>query len=150
MIANGYELAQRFVGLAEIHGPQHNGFIQWCFSLCSLSPETPDETPWCSAFCNGIAWMMRLPRSKSAAARSWLAIGQPIPVEQAQPGNDVVILARGEGQQPGAEIIAAPGHVGFFAGLEVGRVHLLGGNQGDRVSVAPFPRARILGVRRLA
>lgn len=149
MNVTAFDIAQRFVGTAEVPGSAANPAI-----LAMLRLDTagiPDDaTPWCSAFVNYIAWLLRLPRSKSLAARSWLAIGQPIPVEQAQPGNDVVILARGEGQQPGAEIIAAPGHVGFFAGLEVGRVHLLGGNQGDRVSVAPFPRARILGVRRLA
>lgn len=149
MIANGYELAQRFVGLAEIHGPQHNGFIQWCFSLCSLSPETPDETPWCSAFCNGIAWMMRLPRSKSAAARSWLNVGIPVDLATARPGNVILILKRGAGAQPGPEVIAAPGHVTWFAGVEGGRVLGLGGNQGDQVSVAGFPIDRILGLRAL-
>lgn len=147
---NAYELAQRYVGIAEISGPRDHPLVQWWLSLCGLSTDTPDSTPWCSAFCNGIAWELRLPRSKSAAARSWLNVGVPIPLAEARPGNDVVVLQRGAGEQPGPEVVAAPGHVGWFAGLEGGRVLVLGGNQGDRVSVAPFPRARILGVRRLA
>ena len=65
------------------------------------------------------------------------------------PGFDVVILRRGGGDQPGPEVLDAPGHVGFFAGHEDPNVLLLGGNQGDSVSVAPFAAARILGVRRL-
>jgi lysozyme family protein len=39
------------------------------------------------------------------------------------------------------------GHVGFFLGADASGVHLLGGNQGDRVSVEVFPRGRVLGYR---
>jgi hypothetical protein len=106
-----YDLALRFVGLAELPGPKHNGFISWCHSLCSLSPDTPDEVPWCSSFLNGLAWILRLPRSKSAAARSWLEVGIPVPLEEARQG-DIVIFKRGNGIQPGPEITrGAPGHV---------------------------------------
>lgn len=38
----------------------------------------------------------------------------------------------------------------ILAGLEGGRVLVLGGNQGDQVSIAGFPAERLLGVRRLA
>lgn len=46
-------------------------------------------------------------------------------------------------------IIEAPGHVGFFAGYEMGTIYLLGGNQGDSVNVSPYPKSRLLGIRRL-
>ena len=59
------------------------------------------------------------------------------------------MLSRGVGAQPGPDVIAAPGHVGFFAGLDGAHVLLLAGNQGDAVTVAPFDRTRVLGVRRL-
>ena len=73
-------------------------------------------------------------------ARSWLEIGTSIHILEAQVGFDVVILSRG----------AAPsGHVGFFAGWDKGQIRVLGGNQGNRVSIATFPKERILGVRRL-
>jgi hypothetical protein len=39
--------------------------------------------------------------------------------------------------------------VGWFAGVDKGQVLVLGGNQGDQVSVASFPVSRVLGVRRL-
>jgi uncharacterized protein (TIGR02594 family) len=109
-----------------------------------------DDVPWCSAFTNWIAWHLRLPRSKSLAARSWLTVGLPVALDIAAPENDVVILQRGSGQQPGPSVIKAPGHVGFFAGLEDKHVLLLGGNQSDAVTVDRFPVARVLGVRRLA
>ena len=111
--------------------------------LCALSPETPDEVPWCSSFVNSIAWMLRLPRSKSAAARSWLHVGTIVHFEQdPRVGFDVVILSRGDNP--------ALGHVGFYAGHDGTHVHILGGNQNDIVSVARFDRERIVGMRRLA
>ena len=146
-----FELAQRYVGIAELSakGKDHP-LVQWWLSLCGFGLESSDEIPWCSAFMNGIAWELRLPRSKSAAARSWLAVGLPIPLIDAKAGSDVVILQRGEGQQPGPEVIAAPGHVGLFAGLQGDHVLVLAGNQGNAVSIAPFSVTRVLGVRRLS
>lgn len=145
-----YDLAQRFVGeIHELNGSDHHPFIQWAHSLCGLGSNQPDETPWCSAWANAIAWTLRLPRSKSAAARSWLRVGVPVSLNDARPGYDVVVLQRGAGPQPGPDVINAPGHVGFFAGLDGPSVLILGGNQGDGVSLAPFPRSRVLGVRRL-
>jgi len=65
-------------------------------------------------------------------------------------GYDVVILSRGSGPQPDASVLNAPGHVGFFAGWGTdGRIMILGGNQGDTVSIAPFDVSRVLGIRRI-
>jgi uncharacterized protein (TIGR02594 family) len=143
-----FGLAQRFVGLREIQGPMSNAHVLAMLRLDSTWV-TDDAVPWCSAFLNYIAWLLRVPRSKSLAARSWLKVGTPIPVRAARSDWDVVVLARGDGEQPGPDVFDAPGHVGFFAGLEPGQVLVLGGNQGDEVSVAPFPLGRVLGVRRL-
>lgn len=138
-----YALAQRFVGeIREMPGGQHHPFIQWAHMLCSLGADQPDETPWCSSFVNAIAWVLNLPRSKSAAARSWLNVGQVIRLADAKPGLDVVVLKRGTNP--------AQGHVGFYAAHDLQVVHLLGGNQGNTVSIASFPVSDVLGVRRLA
>ena len=143
-----YDLAQRFVGLREARGPVHNAHVLAMLQLDNTWVQD-DETPWCSAFVNYVCWLLRLPRSKSLSARSWLSVGTPVAVEEAVIGFDIVILKRGEEPQPGPEVLQAPGHVGFFAGLSSKTVHLLAGNQNDQVSVAPFPISRILGVRRL-
>ncbi len=138
-----YDLAQRFVGeVRELPGAQHHPAIQWAHLLCGLGPDQPDEVPWCSSWLNLIAWLLQLPRSRSAAARSWLHVGTVIELQDAYPGQDVVILRRGTNP--------AQGHVGLFAGLADGRVYLLGGNQGNAISIAAFPVADVLGVRRLA
>lgn len=137
-----FDLAQRFINTAEL-GKKDHPLIQWWLSLCGFDTDTPDEVPWCSAFVNGIAWMLRLPRSKSALARSWLDVGTPVPLEDALPGSDVVVFWRGSPNAP-------TGHVAFYAGRDGKNVLVLGGNQGDRVSIAPYPADRVLGVRRLA
>src|SRR5690606_39921274 len=59
-----------------------------------------------------------IPRTNSARARSWLRVGITVPIESATKGWDIVVLKRGQGPQPGPEIINAPGHVGFYAGRD--------------------------------
>ena len=146
-----FQLAQRYIGIKELSIEKHDHpLIQWWLSLCGFDLSAPDETPWCSAFVNGIAWELRLPRSKSAAARSWLTVGTPIaPPAVAVVGYDVVVLQRGSGEQPGPEVISAPGHVGFFAGYDRGNILILGGNQGNQISIQPFPIPAVLRITRL-
>jgi uncharacterized protein (TIGR02594 family) len=135
-----YQIAQRFIGLREIVGPLHSPLV-----LAMLQLDTrwvaDDETPWCSAFVNAIAWLLELPRSESLSARSWLQVGVSVPLTDAQLGFDVVVLSRGSNP--------TSGHVGFYAGQSHSTVMLLGGNQGNAVNVTTFDRARVLGVRRL-
>ncbi len=144
-----YDIAQRFVGMKEIPGKKDSPMILAMLRLDGDWPEN-DEVPWCSAFANYVAWLLRLPRSKNLGARSWLGVGKPVLDHEAKIGWDVVVLKRGDGAQPGPEVTNAPGHVGLFAGWQSSDVILLlGGNQGDQVCVAPFARSRILGIRRL-
>lgn len=141
-----YDIALRFVGMKEVAGNVSNPMILAMLKLDQPWPEG-DEVHWCSAALNWWAWLLRLPRSKSLQARSWLNVGKPIELSQAKVGFDIVVLYRGD-------INGTQGHVGLFAGRECengisGRVLLLGGNQGDAVSIAPFSIQSILGVRRL-
>lgn len=144
-----FKLAERFVGLKELPGPKHEPFVLGMLQLDAKWVQD-DETAWCSAFVNYCNHLLRQPRSKSLAARSWLQIGEEIPLGFAQVGFDVVILQRGAGKQPGPEVIKAPGHVGYYAGKtpDGKSVLLLGGNQANAVNVAAFAIGKILGVRR--
>jgi len=138
-----FDLAHRFVGeITECPGGEQHPFIQWCHLLAGLGADQPDETAWCSSFVNAVAWLLKLPRSQSAAARSWLSVGTPVGLDVARVGFDVVVLKRGTQ--------AWQGHVGFYAGTVGDQVRVLGGNQGNGVTVAVFPLADVLGVRRLA
>jgi uncharacterized protein (TIGR02594 family) len=153
MQITAYDLAQRFVGLKEVSGTVANPAITAMLSLDQASFILADEVPWCSGFTNYVAWLLRLPRSKSLAARSWLGVGHVVdlhdPLHPPKVGFDVVILQRGDGPQPDATVMDAPGHVGFFSAIDATHVTILGGNQGNAVSLARFPVARILGMRRL-
>src|SRR5260221_117980 len=104
-----YQLAERFVGeVRERPSLADDPFILWALEcVLPAAADLHDEIPWCSAFLNRLAWLARLPRSKSAAARSWLQVGLPIALEAAVAESDVVILKRGAGAQPGPDVIAA-------------------------------------------
>ena len=143
-----FDMAQRFAGIKEVGGSVDNPQIMAMLKLDNSWPEN-DEVPWCSAFANYIAWLLRLPRSKNLRARSWLTVGRGIQLDSAEPGWDVVVLKRGPGEQPGPEVLEAPGHVGFYAGRFGEFVEVLGGNQSDTVKVSRYPAKDVLGVRRL-
>ena len=148
MNITAFDIAQRFVGTKEIAGSLDNSQLMAMLTLDNNWPEN-DEVPWCSAFANYVCWLLRLPRSKSLLARSWLMIGKEVGLATAKPGFDVVILKRGSGPQPGPENTTASGHVGFYAGQSGDFVQLLGGNQSDQVKVSSYKIDRILGIRRL-
>lgn len=145
---SAFELAQRFVGVKEVPGSGSNPQVLAFLKLDASWPQG-DDVPWCSAFTNYIAWLLRLPRSKSLLARSWLLVGTVVDLIDAEVGFDVVILRRGSGDQPGPENTTAPGHVGFYAGIETTEVLLLAGNQSDQVNIQRFDRVNVIGVRRL-
>lgn len=143
---NAFQLADRFRGqIHERPGAAHHPLIQWWHSLCDLGFDQPDEIPWCSSFVNGVCWILDLPRSKSAAARSWLRIGTETTLDEVTLGYCVVVLRRRvNGIDNGVS-----GHVGFYAGHTATHVAILGGNQSNQVTVAMFPIGDVLGIRRL-
>jgi len=148
MNVTAFDIAQRFTGIKEVGGKVDNPQILAMLNLDQSWPDH-DEVPWCSAFTNYVCWLLRLPRSKNLRARSWLTVGKGIHLMDARAGFDVVVLQRGKGEQPGPEILDAPGHVGFFAGIDGDMIEVLGGNQSDTVKVSRYPKSRLLGLRRL-
>lgn len=131
-------VARAELGVSEILGHRHNTRIIEYHAATPLAAKE-DEVAWCSAF---VCWCMeRVGRShtRSAAARSWLSYGARILPEHARYG-DVVVFARGKSSWQG--------HVAFFVFAEPGRIHVLGGNQSNRVSVAAYGTGSLLGIRR--
>ena len=144
---SAFDLAQRFVGIKEVRGELDNPQIMAMLQLDMKWPED-DEVPWCSAFVNYICWLLRLPRSKSLRARSWLTVGYS--VAHPQPGFDIVIFKRGRVPQPGPDVLDAPGHIGFYAGWQDNNfISVLGGNQANTVRVSSYPATALLDIRRL-
>lgn len=131
-------------GISEIAGPGDDPRIVQYHSTTTLDA-TDDEVPWCSSFVNWCVERAGFAPTRSAMARSWLEWG--IQLDPPAYGS-IVIISRGGGEQPGPKVINAPGHVGFYVGhsrpLELA---ILGGNQGDAVSIHHYPQSRVLGFR---
>lgn len=99
-------------------------------------------TAWCSAYVNSIAASCGYQYTGKLNARSWLNIGN---IVNSNPKvGDVVIFWRNK--KDGWE-----GHVGFFISYSPDKkyINVLGGNQGNKVTIAPYPVERLLGIRRL-
>ena len=144
---HAFDLAQRFIGIKEVGGNFDNPMIMSMLKLDSDWPEH-DEVPWCAAAMNFWLWLCRLPRSKNLRALSFLTVGQGIHLDDAEPG-DIVVLKRGKEPQPGPDVIEASGHVGFYAGRQGKYIEVLGGNQSDTVKVSLYPKSKLLSVRRI-
>jgi uncharacterized protein (TIGR02594 family) len=134
------EVAQRYIGTKEFLGIKDNPVIMAMLDLDDDWPEH-DEVPWCSSFANWVCWNLGLSRSGSKAARSWLKVGENVETHLADQGMDIVVFKRGNNP--------VQGHVGFFYEFKDGKVGVIGGNQGDAVSLAYFDRDDVLAVRRL-
>jgi uncharacterized protein (TIGR02594 family) len=93
--------------------------------------------PWCAIFANAALEQSGVKGSRSGAAKSFLDWG--VGLKKPVPGA-VVVLNRPKGW-------AWQGHVGFYRGETADQVYLLGGNQGDAVSIAAFDKSRIVGIR---
>ena len=126
-------------GTAEWPGAAHNPQVLDYFRKAG-QPMPDDETPWCAAFVGAVLAECGLQGTGSLAARSYLKWGQEVTLDDARPG-DVVVFWRGsrDGWQ---------GHVAFFHHRQGGKIYVLGGNQGNKVSVAGYAPNRLLGIRR--
>lgn len=134
------EVAARHMGVEEWPGARHNPAIQAMFAAIGHNPNEPDETPWCAAFVGAVLAELGLPHTGRLNARSYLDWGVPVEMRDVRPG-DVCILWRGQPQ-------GWQGHVGFVVRFDADRVILRGGNQGNKVSDAPYTLSRVLGFRR--
>ena len=143
---NALNCASQYLGMKEVPGQQANPAILAMLQM-DMSWPSDDSVPWCSGFANWIAWNLGLERTKSLRARSWLFIGSKVKLQNAKPG-DVVIFSRG-GWRPGPEVLKAPGHVAFFSHYENGKIYVVGGNQGNKVSLRGYSDNSLLGIRRL-
>lgn len=95
-----------------------------------------DEIPWCAAFVTHV--MAEAGFSfRTSSARAWERFGKPLSAPR--PGA-IAVLWRDSPASP-------HGHVGFFVREDDRGVWLLGGNQGNAVTVRPYPRTRVLGYR---
>ena len=98
----------------------------------------PAVTPWCAAFVNKSLEMAGIPGTDSLLARSFLNYG--VPTDNPQMGDLVVFKRGGPSWQ---------GHVGFYVDEDETKIYVLGGNQGNKVSIRGYPKKDFLGYRKI-
>ncbi len=131
--------AKADIGIKEIKGELHNPKVLQYAKDAGVFGISDDETSWCALFTNAHLERSGNPGTKSAVARSFETWGKP--VKKPKPG-DVAVFWR-----------VSPtdwrGHVGFFMGFtKEGDILVLGGNQGNKVSIAPYPKEKLIGFRK--
>lgn len=129
--------ARAYLGLREIPGRAHNPkIINWWRKI--RMGFSDDETPWCAGFVGGVLEECGIRSSRSAAARSYVKFGKKL----SKPAYGCIVVFW-RGKRTGWS-----GHVGFVVGVDSrGNLMVLGGNQGNAVTIKPFSRARVLAYR---
>jgi len=126
--------AREYLGQKEIVGPKDNPVIVALWELGKAGNVNDDETPWCAAFVSAVLEQAGIRSARTGWARSYLQWGQKLRYPAV---GCVVVFERGSG-----------GHVGFVVGKDQrGNLLVLGGNQSNAVTVAPFTLSRVLGYR---
>jgi uncharacterized protein (TIGR02594 family) len=132
---NPIDIAGRAIGLNE---SDKKAALQDFMATGGMNLD-PATRAWCADFVNATLAQSGMKGTGSGMARSFLEWGQG--VDQPQRG-DIAVFSRGDPNGP-------YGHVGFFEGYNPdGTIRVLGGNQGDAVSVASYSPDQLLGFRR--
>jgi len=132
------KLAKKYIGTKEVEGKDHNNpdIVRW-WKLNELKYKT-DETAWCANFVGGVLEELGHHSTHSLRARSYLDYGEKID----KPAYGCIVVFWRE--SPTSD----HGHVGFVVGqTKKGNLMVLGGNQGNQVSIIPFALNRVLGYR---
>jgi len=130
-------LARSEIGVKEFAGEADNPKIMGYFKDAGFAGIDTEETSWCAGFANAMLERCGVPGSKSLAARSFLQWGKK--VTKPYPGC-VVVFWRGSPS-------SWQGHVGFYLSENATHISVLGGNQGDSVKIANYPKSQLLGYR---
>jgi uncharacterized protein (TIGR02594 family) len=128
--------AVKLIGTKEIVGKEHNpDILFWAKELNLSSVYNADEIPWCGLFIAYCCKMAALDVvSKPLWALSWVNWG----FEAKEPMlGDILTFKRDGG-----------GHVGIYVGEDETHYHVLGGNQGNSVSVSRIAKTRLFKARR--
>lgn len=128
------------VGTTEVPGKGSNpAILAWARALGLDKIYRDDDIAWCGLF---IAYIVHLtgrePVSAPLWARNWAKWGVPVEQDDAKLG-DILVFIRSGG-----------GHVGLYIAEDKDTFYVLGGNQGNTVSITRIAKSRLLAVRRPA
>lgn len=127
----------RVYGTAEVPGPQSNpSILSWARKVGLEKTYRSDATAWCGLAMGYVALQAGWePPLNLLWARNWLNFGTPVNTPML---GDVLVFSRGR----------VNGHVALYVAEDVEAFHVIGGNQGDAVTIKRIHRSRLLGARR--
>ncbi|AWN35770.1 TIGR02594 family protein [Methylobacterium radiodurans] len=129
-------LASHDLGTVEGIGKANNPKVIAYFKDAGFAGVKDDATAWCAVFVNAMLERAGRRGSRSLAARSFEGWG----VGLTEPAlGCIATKKRGNSSWQG--------HTGFVVGANKDQIFLLGGNQGDKVSVAAFKRSEFTAFR---
>lgn len=130
------KLARTDLGIREVPGVANNPVLMKRFASIQKALGmfyNADSVPWCGA---GLAWWMTqcgiAPPAIAVRAKSWSTWGLNLRPERIAPGA-VIYMSRDGG-----------GHVTLYVGENRDFYFGLGCNQGDAITIARFPKSRVL------
>lgn len=129
--------ARAALGVREVAGPANSPTIMgWAKRLGGAvlgMAYGADSIPWCGLFvAECVTGAGIKPPPIAVRAKAWASWGAPCPPQLGA----VLVFERQGG-----------GHVGFYAGETPTAYQVLGGNQGDAVSLALIAKARCIAIR---
>lgn len=130
------EALELYGTLEKIGAGSNPVILEWA-KECELAYAS-DDIPWCGLFAAVVTkragWNVV---ASPLWAKNWNKFGKK--ADKPSLG-DVLVFTRAGGG----------GHVGFYVAEDADYFHVLGGNQGDAVSIVRLKKDRLLGVRRPA
>jgi len=126
-------------GMKEVDGIGSNPEIIAMGKDLGFDIADDSTTAWCSLAVNYFAKKCGYEYTGKLDARSWLKM--PIMVLKPTIG-DIVVFWR---ESPSSW----KGHVGIFIAQDLNIIYVLGGNQGNSISIAAYPKDQLLGYRKL-
>ncbi len=133
------QVARKYLGVREIKGQRDNPTIVSFFQRV-LAVKYSDETPWCAVFVYNCLKEAGYPYKKSAWALSIASYGWAMDYPA------VGAIAYMERKNSAGKVVG--GHTIFVLGERAdGSIVGIGGNTSDAVTVASYPKERILGYR---
>lgn len=128
--------AVELYGVTESVGNANNPVILgWAKETGLEKIYTADSTPWCGLYASVVMQRANRPIVKDPLwALNWNNFGVRVDVPML---GDILTFTRKSG-----------GHVGFYIGQDDTAYHVLGGNQGNKVSIVRIAKSRLSQARR--
>lgn len=134
--------ARKLIGTREAAGAANNmGIMGWAKALGAKvlgMVYNADSVPWCGLFvahCLRSAAIELSEMKVAVRAKAWAVWGANLAADRLSPGAILVFEREGGG------------HVGFYVGEDSTHYHILGGNQGDTVSIMRLGKGRCIARR---